>query len=211
MGVIKQGVLGGFSGKVGPVVGSSWKGIAVLKSKPLSVSNPNTAGQQAQRGAMSSIVVVARLLLASLIQTYWNPFSQKMSGYNAFVSENIAQFATAGFTTPAGFFSMRGSLLGQSIGNATAGAGTNNVVVPWTDNSGQSDALGTDEVVIAYWNATQDYWVVDAGSAVRSAATITISDAVMAQADVLHIYLGFSRPDISKVSDSAYKTINVGA
>ena len=27
MGTIKQGILGGFSGKVGYVIGSSWKGI----------------------------------------------------------------------------------------------------------------------------------------------------------------------------------------
>jgi hypothetical protein len=31
MRIIKQGVLGGFSGKVGTVIGSSWKGIAVMR------------------------------------------------------------------------------------------------------------------------------------------------------------------------------------
>ena len=31
MGIIKQGVPGGFSGKVGTVIGSSWKGIAVMR------------------------------------------------------------------------------------------------------------------------------------------------------------------------------------
>ena len=31
MGIIKQAVLGGFSGKVGTVIGSSWKGIAVMR------------------------------------------------------------------------------------------------------------------------------------------------------------------------------------
>jgi len=35
MGTIKKGILGGFSGKVGTVVGSSWKGIVLIyKSKP---------------------------------------------------------------------------------------------------------------------------------------------------------------------------------
>jgi hypothetical protein len=211
MGVIKQGILGGFSGKVGPTVGSSWKGIAVIKSKPLSVANPNTAAQQAQRGAMSKIVIVARLLLAAIIQTYWNPFAQRKSGYNAFVSENIASFNSTGLHTPSTFYSQRGSLLGQVINAATAGAASNNIVVPWTNNAGQSDALATDEAVIVIWNQTQNYWVVDAGSVIRSAATKTITDSVMALNDVLHIYLGFSRPDISKVSDSSYKTISVGA
>jgi hypothetical protein len=71
--------------------------------------------------------------------------------------------------------------------------------------------LATDEAVITVFNETQNYWLVSAGNAIRSAATITVTDAVMAQSDVLHLYLGFSRPDVSKVSDSAYKTINVGA
>ncbi len=204
MGVIKQGILGGFSGKVANVVGSSWKGIAVIKSLPLSVANPNTAGQQAQRGAMTQIVSAARLLLAGLIQVYWNPFAQRMSGYNAFVSENIDTFATAGFTGFANFFSMRGSLLGVIVSGVVSSAGGNTITVSWADNSGTSDALGTDEMVFTIYNETQDYWIVDAGNAIRSAGTLAIADANMALNDDLHVYTGASRPDTSKVSDSVY-------
>lgn len=211
MGVIKQGILGGFSGSVANVVGSSWKGIAVIKSKPLSVSNPKSPSQTAQRNKLTGVVKAARDLLAALIQPYWNPFAQQESGYNKFVSTNIANFANGVFTTFASFFSMRGSLLGVSLGASTAGAGTNNVIIPWTNNSGQSDALATDECVVTYYNETQAYWVVDAGNAVRSDATITISDTRMAQNDDLHLYVGMSRPNISKISDSVYQTISVGA
>ena len=209
MGVIKQGILGGFSGKVANVVGSSWKGIAVIKSLPLSVANPNTAGQQAQRGAMTQIVLAARLLLASLIQVYWNPFAQQMSGYNAFVKENIDTFTTAGFTTFASFFSMRGSLLGVVIGSIVADDSANTITVPWTDNSGTSDALATDEMVFTVYNETQDYWLVDAGNAIRSDATYAIPDANMVAGDKVHVYIGASRPDVSKVSDSVYGTTTV--
>jgi hypothetical protein len=45
MGTIKKGVLGGFSGKVGSVVGASWKGIDYIRSLPASVKNPRTEGQ----------------------------------------------------------------------------------------------------------------------------------------------------------------------
>ena len=211
MGVIKQGILGGFSGKVANVVGSSWKGIAVLKSLPLSVANPNTAGQQAQRGAMTQIVAASRLLLAALIQPYWNPFSQKMSGYNAFVKENIDTFSTSGFTTFADFFSTRGSLLNVVVSSAVADDSDNTVTVNWTDNSGTADALATDEAVICYYNATQDYWVTDAGNAIRSAGTIVIADTIAAAADELKVYTSMSRPDISKVSDSVYNAVTVSA
>jgi hypothetical protein len=45
MGKIKQGILGGFKGKVGTVIGSSWNGIAYMRGLAQSVKNPKTAGQ----------------------------------------------------------------------------------------------------------------------------------------------------------------------
>ena len=53
MGIIKRGILGGVSNKVGNVVGSSWKGIATLRSLPLSVANPNTLAQRNNRTSFS--------------------------------------------------------------------------------------------------------------------------------------------------------------
>ena len=49
MGKIKQGILGGFKGTVGTVIGSSWNGIAYMKGKPQSVRNPRTDAQVQQR------------------------------------------------------------------------------------------------------------------------------------------------------------------
>jgi hypothetical protein len=36
MGTIGRGVLGGFNGKAGTALGSSWKNLSVLRSRPLS-------------------------------------------------------------------------------------------------------------------------------------------------------------------------------
>ena len=49
MGKIKQGILGGFKGKVGTVIGSSWNGIAYMRGLAQSVKNPKTAAQLQQR------------------------------------------------------------------------------------------------------------------------------------------------------------------
>ena len=49
MGKIKQGILGGFKGKVGTVIGASWNGIAYMKGLPQSQKDPKTAAQVAQR------------------------------------------------------------------------------------------------------------------------------------------------------------------
>ena len=40
MGTIKQGILGGFSGKVGTVVGSTWKSVHYMRALAVSFSDP---------------------------------------------------------------------------------------------------------------------------------------------------------------------------
>ena len=52
MGTIKQGVLGGFSGKVGTVVGASWKGTAYMRGIATHTKNPRTPKQIEQRTKM---------------------------------------------------------------------------------------------------------------------------------------------------------------
>lgn len=87
MGVIKKGILGGFQNKVGPVVGSTWKGIDVIKAKPTSVANPNSPKQQEQRNAMKAINVFLRSFGLDNVKKLNNPQAVRMSGYNRCVKK----------------------------------------------------------------------------------------------------------------------------
>ena len=82
MGVIKRGILGGFSNKVGPVVGSSWKGIDVIKSKAVSVANPNTPAQLAQRNALRAANVFLRSFGLDNVKRLNDAMAVRMSGFN---------------------------------------------------------------------------------------------------------------------------------
>ena len=93
MGVIKQGILGGFQNKVGAVIGSNWKGIATMRSRPISVANPRTGKQVAVRSEFSTLVKMASALNATLIRPYWSRFAQKKTGANAFISANYGKLA----------------------------------------------------------------------------------------------------------------------
>ena len=55
MAVFKKGILGGFSGKVGPIIGSSWKKKHVLKSRPLRKKNI-LSDQHYKLGLLSSFL-----------------------------------------------------------------------------------------------------------------------------------------------------------
>lgn len=88
MAIIKQGILGGFSNKVGSVVGAGWKGIATMRSLPQSVANPRTTAQVTNRSTFAQLAVLGSGILPTIIQPLWNRWAKKMSGYNEWLSVN---------------------------------------------------------------------------------------------------------------------------
>lgn len=92
MGIIKRGILGGVSNKIGNVVGSSWKGIATLRSLPLSVANPRTKAQRDNRDTFSVMSKLGSEVLATVCQPLWNRDAKQMSGFNAYVKYNKEAF-----------------------------------------------------------------------------------------------------------------------
>ena len=88
MGIIKRGILGGVANKIGNVVGSSWKGIATLRSLPLSVANPRTIEQRKNRNSFSLFSKLGSDVLATVCQPLWNRDAKQMSGFNAYVMLN---------------------------------------------------------------------------------------------------------------------------
>lgn len=212
MGVIKRGILGGFSGKVGNVVGSSWKGIAVIKSQPLSVANPQTAGQTNQRNKFSGAVVVAKILLAGLIKPLWDRFAQGQSGYNAWMSANIENFTTAGAPVVADLEMSSGSLALDDIDSVSGTNGSPTATVTWTSSEGTGNALATDEAYAVVYNADQDMWGIASGTDTRTDETTDVTmPANQATGEIMHAYLSFRKADGTLVSNSDYSNNAVSA
>lgn len=111
MAVIKAGILGGLSGSIGNVTGSSWKGVAVLRTKPLSVANPNTPAQQAVRTPWASLTKLGSSITGAILQPVWNGIASKMSGYNLFLQKNAQlAFSSLGDFLPLGLSVSPGTL-----------------------------------------------------------------------------------------------------
>ena len=89
MAIIKRGILGGFSNKIGNVVGTSWKGISVMRSLPQSVHNPKTEAQEEQRTNFAVASKLGSQLLDSVIKPFWDKRAIRMSGYNLWVQKNL--------------------------------------------------------------------------------------------------------------------------
>lgn len=210
MGVIKRGILGGFSGSVANVVGSSWKGIAYMKAKPLSVANPQTTAQTNQRNAFTAVVAVATSILADWIKPLWDRFAQGMSGYNDFVSKNIEFFPDGTVSDYADLKMSIGTLYNGGILDSGASAATNQITL---DNSTQLGPNGanTDIAYMIVYNETQDYWIFGGTAQTRIDNPIGIVDTKMAENDQLHAWLSYRRADGTLVSNSAYAAITVAA
>ena len=88
MARLDQGLLGGYSGKLGTTVGATWKGINVVRTYQPNVANPNTKLQRDHRYKFREIAQLGSFFLASMVKPFWDKGAKKMSGYNAFVSMN---------------------------------------------------------------------------------------------------------------------------
>lgn len=211
MGVIRQGILGGVQNKVGSVVGSSWKGIPVIKTLPLSVANPKTAGQITQRTAFALITLIGSVLLGDWVKPFWDRFASKMSGYNSFIKSNV-EYCLDGVISDY-------SLLKMSLGKLTtadsivivADDSSNTVVTTPTVGTLNQFSAASDIAKITYYNETQDYWIVSGDLGNRAAAPYSINDTKMVAGDVIHLWIAYKRADLSYVSNSTYGTTTVVA
>lgn len=89
MGKIKRGILGGFQGKVANVIGQGWKGIDVMRSMPISVANPKTPAQTANRTKFSDLVEVSKAIGSAYLRKTFDKQAIRKTTFNAFVSANM--------------------------------------------------------------------------------------------------------------------------
>src|SRR5579862_4954230 len=97
MAIYTNGILGPFSGTIGSVIGSSWRGIPVIRSKPVQKKTELTILQEQQIAKFSLMTKFLRPLTDLLNQTFQKPgvgktcFNQAFSvNYPAITGEHPA-------------------------------------------------------------------------------------------------------------------------
>jgi hypothetical protein len=171
-GVILQGILGGFSGKVGPVVGAAWKGIDYMRGYVIP-ANPNTSGQQTVRTKWSVLSQMASSLLSTLITTYWNPFAVQMSGFNRWMQVNYSTLDGSNDLTITSKMA-EGTLEGVTGFTVTYATGTGECIGAW-DGTIVGNGLDTDFVVLCVYDKTTNSFFVGTGTDIRSAEILSLA------------------------------------
>jgi len=200
-GVITQGILGGFAGKVGPVVGGKWKDIDYMRSYVIP-ANPQSVDQTAQRTRFSTIQGYVRQVLSTLVQPYWDPYYTNMSGYNAITSNWLLNADGSDLLDGDCLFS-KGTLAPQAIDTAVLSG--SNITVSWTENLTGNQLTSDQPVGFVFNKATGDLYQYTGGPPkTRGSESFSMSVPNGLSAADLRAYVFFSQGTGSSmiISDS---------
>ena len=206
MGTIKKGILGGFSGKVGTVIGGAWKGIDYMRSIATSVSNPNTPAQQEHRAKFGTIVKFLHSV-TSIIRIGFKNQAVKMSAFNAAMSANFKS-AVIG-TYPAFVIDFTKVLLSKgnlpgALNPVAVAAIAGAVNFTWDDNTWETDAMANDQTLLIVINPAKEAAVSVKGLITRGVGAQTITLPNSYTGDEVQCYIAFTNANGSVISNSQY-------
>ncbi len=206
MGKISQGILGGFSGKVGNVVGGNWKGIDYMRVKPASVANPQTEGQVDQRTKFSTVLQFLQPL-RGFLKVGFRGYAIKMTEFNSAMSYNvknaiIGEYPDYVIDYESALIS-RGGLTG-ALNPTVNSPGVGQVQFNWVDNSIDGNASLTDKVMVLVYNPTRNEAVYITNGPARSTGTHTLTVPDQYSGDTVYAFIAFISEDGKEVSNSKY-------
>lgn len=83
-----KGILGPFTGLVGTVVGATWKGIQIMRSRPVKPGGIPTEAQERQRAAFALTMQFLRPI-ADVLTIGFQAYRDGLTPFNAAFAENI--------------------------------------------------------------------------------------------------------------------------
>lgn len=153
MARIKNGILDGFSGKVGTVVGSHWRGINYMRAVSRKRRTTVTENQKVQQSRFALMRGFLKSMSDLLVIGY-KGYALQMSEVNSALSYNLKNAVTGNYPDFGIAYEQvvlsRGALPNGKTPGAVAGA-AGTVNFNWTDNSNTGKAKSTDKaILVAY-------------------------------------------------------------
>ena len=174
MAEFSKGILGGFSGKVGTVVGANWRGKDIMRSLPTKKKREATPAQSAQR-AKFKLVVGFMSPLRAITSKYFGEYQGTKSRTDLSVSHQLMEAVVDNN----GVFELdyskvvitKGVL--PSVLIQSSAIESNELKLTWTSNAGTGLAKATDKImVVIYSQSNAMFYVID-GGATRDVGTLT--------------------------------------
>lgn len=205
MATYKKGILGVFTGKVGTVVGSSWKGISYMKSLPKSSGKAPTPLQLDQR---LKFALVGNFLkpIKSLTNIGYGSVTGNVTPANAVASYHLNNAVIGNSPNfqidyPMVMFS-RGELPGPAV-PAMIAAPSGALNFSWVDNATANLAQPNDKAIVLVFNVTTKEFVHDA-TAERSGGSLEMILPAHFVGNTVHAWMAFFDVNDKQVSTSVY-------
>lgn len=205
MGTIKKGILGGFSGTVGTVVGANWRGIDYMRSRTNRRSFTSSQKQIEQQQKFKLISQFQQPINGLLNQTFTS-YAVKMTGANSALGYNLRNAVSGTYPDYAVDYSLflvsRGDL--QNGQNPSATAGGNGLVnFAWTNNAGSGKAQPTDKAILVVCCPELQQFVYTLDGADRSEETASF-DVSAFTGKTVQAWIGFTSDTGTSIATSIY-------
>ena len=205
MGTILQGILGGFSGTVGTVIGGNWKGIDYMKGKSKKRSATSSPAQLQQQAKFSMMLKFLRGF-RELLKTSFNEYAKGKTGTNIALSANLLNAVTGDYPAFTINYPMvqlsHGNLITPKAPKATAGL-AGKVDFSWTNNAGKDADAATDNAVLVIYDPSTKKVVYKLDAAKRITGT-DLLDVPEFSGLVVETWMAFVSATGRSFSDSAY-------
>jgi hypothetical protein len=204
MGTIKQGILGEFSGKVGTVIGGSWKGIDYMRAQAQNVHNPKTEGQMSQRSKFAQTFELLKPITA-YVRVGFKTYASKQTVFNAAMSYNVKNAFSGTYPNfvfePSQALVSRGTLEGASGCALTVGVGTMSIT---HRTVAKGNGQATDRTMPLVFNIDKGEAVFSTNASACEDGSVSLSIPADWADDSCHVYLRFISEDGKEVANSVY-------
>ncbi|WP_413534118.1 DUF6266 family protein [Empedobacter brevis] len=206
MAEIKKGILGGFSGKVGTVIGVNWRGKDIIRSLPKTSKKAPTEEQLIQRLKFRKTIDFLQPL-RSIQNMYFGSKAGKQSRFNNATSYTLTNAVEMVQNLPviivARVLITKGELVDfqlPEIDATTAGTFS----FSWEDNSGQGNAKETDLVNVVCYSEDLNSFYISEEIATRDALTASIQLPSSYQNKEIDVWIYLNTEKRTQASTSIY-------
>ena len=206
MATLSKGILGGFSGKVGPVVGATWRGMDVIRSRPKS-SKRTPSERQLEQQLKFKLAISFLQPIKNIQSRFFGSGSGVKSRVNLAVSYTISEAIQMVAGLPELIFNKvlitRGEL--TSFQNAVLTTQPGGVLhLEWEDNSTQGDAAPKDQVSIVCYCAELNNWEIYEGIVMRSDLMADVTLPAYCLGKTMEVYAFLNNEKQTAASTSLY-------
>lgn len=205
MGTPTRGILGGWSGKVGTVVGSTWRGKEVMRAKP--VFSKNRKLSPAQEAQHAKFAMAGHFLrnFGSLIETSFQPVAGK-TGKNeatAIVLNEAISGVYPNFMIDYGLVLVSKGSLKKPVNPDAISHLAGKIKFTWTNDSGSGNAKPSDKAILVSYDEQYGDVIYSAIVGTR-ADEEAVLDVSYFSGKPVHTWLAFKSGNGRLCSDSSY-------